>query len=134
MSTDDTAAEHPDEQLLDEPLDTGLDAGLDPELDQALDTEFEPAGSDLIDTARRRHGTVGAVVAAGMLGIEQVLGRKPKEEAPIVVAAPTDPLDVDRDGIAVVIDDEVALVAPPLPRTAPVQRQNKRNKGSARRR
>jgi hypothetical protein len=69
-----------------------------------------------------------------MLGIEQVLGRKPKEEAPIVVAAPTDPLDVDRDGISVTIDDEVALVAPPLPRTAPVQRQSKRNKGSARRR
>jgi hypothetical protein len=118
MSTDDTAAEHPDEQALDEPLDT----------------ELELAGGDIIDTARRRHGTAGAIVAAGMLGIEQVLGRKPKEEAPIVVAAPTDPLDVDRDGIAVVIDDEVALVAPALPRTAPVQRQNKRNKGSARRR
>ena len=130
MNTDDTAAEHPDEQMLDEPLDEQLD----PELDQALDTALEPAGGDIIDTARRRHGTVGAVVAAGMLGIEQVLGRKPKEEAPIVVAAPTDPLDVDRDGIAVVIDDEVALVAPALPRTAPVLRQNKRNKGSARRR
>ncbi len=122
MSTDDTAAEHPDEQALDESLDA------------AHDEPLEPTAGDLVETARRRHGTVGAVVAAGMLGIEQVLGRKPKEEAPIVVAAPTDPLDVDRDGIAVVIDDEVALVAPPLPRTAPVQRQNKRNKGSARRR
>lgn len=114
MSTDDTAAEHPTDETHDEPL--------------------EPAGADLVETARRRHGTAGAIVAAGMLGIEQVLGRKPKEEAPIVVAAPTDPLDVDRDGISVTIDDEVALVAPPLPRTAPVQRQSKRNKGSARRR
>jgi len=118
MSTDDPAAEHPTDETLDEPLDEPL----------------EPAGGDLVETARRRHGTAGAIVAAGMLGIEQVLGRKPKEEAPIVVAAPTDPLDVDRDGIAVVIDDEVALVAPALPRTAPVLRQNKRNKGSARRR
>jgi hypothetical protein len=118
MSTDDTAAEHP----TDEPLD------------ETLDEPLEPAGGDLVETARRRHGTAGAIVAAGMLGIEQVLGRKPKEEAPIIVAAPTDPLDVDRDGISVTIDDEVALVAPPLPRTAPVQRQSKRNKGSARRR
>jgi hypothetical protein len=118
MSTDDTAAEHP----------TG-DA-----VEEALEEALEPTTDDIIGAARRRHGTAGAIVAAGMLGIEQVLGRKPKEEAPIVVAAPTDPLDVDRDGIAVVIDDGVALVAPPLPRTAPVQRQNKRNKGSSRRR
>lgn len=122
MSSDDTAAEQPDEQALDESLDG------------APDEPLEPAEADIVATARRRHGTVGAVVAAGMLGIEQVLGRKPKEEAPIVVAAPTEPLDVDRDGISVTIDDEVALVAPPLPRTAPVQRPNKRNKGSARRR
>lgn len=118
MSTDDTAAEHPTDETHDETHDEPL----------------EPAGADLVETARRRHGTAGAIVAAGMLGIDQVLGRKPKQEAPIVVAAPTDPLDVDRDGISVAIGDEVALVAPPLPRTAPVQRQSKRNKGSARRR
>jgi hypothetical protein len=122
MSTDDTAAEHPTDETHDETHET------------AGDEPLEPAGGDLVETARRRHGTAGAIVAAGMLGIEQVLGRKPKEEAPIVVAAPTDPLDVDRDGISVAIGDEVALVAPPLPRTAPVQRQSKRNKGSARRR
>ncbi len=122
MSTDDTAAEHPTDETHDEPHEP------------AGDEPLEPAGGDLVETARRRHGTAGAIVAAGMLGIDQVLGRKPKEEAPIVVAAPTDPLDVDRDGISVAIGDEVALVAPPLPRTAPVQRQSKRNKGSARRR
>jgi hypothetical protein len=62
MSTDDPAAEHPTDETLDEPLDEPL----------------EPAGGDLVETARRRHGTAGAIVAAGMLGIEQVLGRKPK--------------------------------------------------------
>ena len=34
-----------------------------------------------------RHGAAGAIVAAGMFGLDQALGRKPKEEAPIVMAA-----------------------------------------------
>ena len=42
-----------------------------------------------VDTARRRHGTAGAVLAAGLLGIDIALGRKPKEEVPVVVDAPT---------------------------------------------
>ncbi len=100
--------------------------------DDAVPFELEP--DDPVAAARRRHGAAGAIVAAGMLGLEQVLGRKPKQEAPVVVAAPTDPIDVDRDGIAVVVDDEMSIVAPALPRTAPLASRNKRNKGSARRR
>lgn len=107
-------------------------AATEPPDDEAVPLELEP--TDVVAAARRRHGAAGAVVAAGMLGLEQVLGRKPKEEAPVVVAAPTDPIDVDRDGIAVVIDDEVSLVAPPLPRTPPISARRTRYKGSGRRR
>ena len=37
-------------------------------------------------------------MAAGMFGLDQALGRKPKEEAPIVMAAADEPVDIDRLG------------------------------------
>jgi hypothetical protein len=73
----------------------------------------------IIETARRRHGTLGAAIAAGMLGLDKVLGRKPREEAPVVMAAPSDPVDVDRDGIVVPVDDEFTVIAPAQPRPDP---------------
>ena len=73
-----------------------------------------------IATARRRHGAAGAMLAAGMLGIDEALGlRKVKQEAPIVVAAPTEPLDIDSDGIDVPIDEATSVYAPPQPRSRP---------------
>jgi hypothetical protein len=83
-------------------------------------------GADLIANARRRHGTIGAALAAGMLGLEKVLGRAPREEAPIVMAAPTDPTDIDRDGIVVPLDDELSVVAPAQPRPDPYARRRSR--------
>jgi hypothetical protein len=83
--------------------------------------------------ARQRHGLAGGMLAAGMLGIDQVVnGRKPREEAPIVVAANSDPIDIDRDGISVPLDQEgqFAVAAPPLPRREPITAP----RGSARRR
>ena len=80
--------------------------------------ELEPLEpvSDPVATARRRHGAAGAIVAAGMLGIDQVLGRKPREEAPVVIAASDQPTDIDTDGIRVAVDEHTDVVAPPLPR------------------
>ena len=81
------------------------------------------AGGDLatrVANARRRHGSAGAMLAAGMLGVDQVVnGRKPREDAPIVIASNSDPLDIDTDGISMSLDDH-DVVAPPLPRTAPI--------------
>jgi len=65
--------------------------------------------SDPIATARRQHGAAGAVLAAGMFGVDIALGRPPKEEAPIVVASPTDPIDIDTDGIRVPVDDHTEV-------------------------
>ncbi len=54
-----------------------------------------------------------------MLGIDQMVsGRKPREEAPIVVAANSEPVDIDTDGILVSVAG-ADVIAPPLPRTAP---------------
>lgn len=77
------------------------------------------AVSDPIATARRRHGATGAILAAGMFGVDIALGRKPKEEAPIVVAAPTEPTDIDDEGIEIPIDETRSVYAPPQPPTDP---------------
>lgn len=104
-------------------VDVDVDADAD-DLELADDREPVPfdAGGDIatrIAHAKRRHGAAGAALAAGMLGVDQIVnGRKPREEAPIVIASNSDPLDIDTDGISLSLDD-ADVVAPPLPRTEP---------------
>jgi hypothetical protein len=74
-----------------------------------------PPLSDPVSTARRKHGAAGAMLAAGMFGVDIALGRKPKEEAPVVVTASGDPTDIDRDGMNFALDHATKVVAPPLP-------------------
>ena len=95
---------------------------------------LEPLQSfDPVHGARRRHGTAGAILAAGMFGLDQALGRKPKEEAPIVMAAADEPVDIDHDGIVVPVDDRVSVVAPPQPRSDPLPSRRRRRSSSKRR-
>ena len=91
------------------------------------DDAIEPLQSfDPVRTARRRHGAAGAIVAAGMFGLDQALGRKPKEEAPIVMAASDEPVDIDHEGITVPVDEGVSVVAPPQPRSDPLPSRRRR--------
>lgn len=93
------------------------------------DDTVEPMESfDPVQTARRRHGAAGAIVAAGMFGLDQALGRKPKEEAPIVMAASDQPVDIDHDGIRVPVDDGVSVIAPPQPRSDPLPTRRRRRR------
>lgn len=93
------------------------------------DAPIEPLQTfDPIRTARRKHGATGAIVAAGMFGLDQALGRKPKEEAPIVMAASDEPVDIDNHGIVVSVDDGTSVVAPPQPRSEPLQGRRRRRK------
>lgn len=79
------------------------------------DDEPRPHDADaaMIERARRKYGAVGAVVASSMLGIERVLGRKPKEEEPAVWEASGEPGDIDNDGITIEVDDETQVVSRP---------------------
>jgi hypothetical protein len=93
------------------------------------DAAIEPLQSfDPVRTARRRHGAAGAIVAAGMFGLDQALGRKPKEEAPIVMAASDEPVDIDHDGIIVPVDDGLSVIAPPQPRSEPLPSRRRRRR------
>jgi len=121
--------------------DAAGDADLDDaDLDDAdlRDTDLDDEEPDVspwshpVETARRRHGTAGAVLAAGMLGIDIVLGRKPKEEVPVVVDAPTEPTDIDTDGIRVDVDEATSVIAPPQPRSDPLAHTTRRRRRASR--
>jgi hypothetical protein len=111
--------------------DTGIlpaDAHLDDDpgdhdSDDLIDIEPE---SDPIGTARRRHGAAGAILAAGMFGMDIALGRKVKEEAPIVVSASDQPVDIETDGIEIPVDEHTSVYAPPQPPSDPLPPRRRR--------
>jgi len=105
---------------LDPRFDTAFaDEDVAYEHDEAEDAPVIAPISDPVGTARRRHGAAGAMLAAGMFGVDIALGRKPKEEAPVVIASSSDPIDIETDGIVVPVDDVTSVFAPPQPRTDP---------------
>jgi hypothetical protein len=72
---------------------------------------------------RKLGGTAGAALAAAMIAIRDVYEGRPKDDGSVVVDAPTEPEDLDRDGLALGADEigganDVAV--PALPRRAPV--------------
>ena len=97
-----------------------------------IDDELVPdltITSTPVATARRHYGVGGAMLAGGMLGLEKALEMRPaKEEAPIVVASPTEPIDIDFEGIDVPVDDETSVYAPPQPRSKPQPKHVRRRK------
>jgi len=99
-----------------------------PEDERSEVLEPEPP-FDPIRSARRRHGAAGAIVAAGMFGLDQaLLGRKPREEAPIVMAASDQPVDIDDEGIVVPVDSGTSILAPPQPRSDPLPSRRRRKR------
>jgi hypothetical protein len=128
------------------PVDTAADDAAVPAVpnqssDVADDNRATPDASDVqlnlatisdpIATARRRHGAAGAMLAAGMFGVDIALGRKPREDVPVVVAANSEPVDIDTEGIEIAVDDNISVVSPALPRSEP-QRRPRRSRRSRR--
>ena len=100
----------------------------------ATEAELEPIEplepiSDPVATARRKHGAAGAVLAAGLFGVDIALGRKPKEEVPVVVDAAGEPNNIDEDGIRIPLDEHTSVVAPALPPSEPRAPKPRRRKG-----
>jgi hypothetical protein len=114
---------------------TQSDDDLDDDLeidDREFDVPALPA-SDPVATARRRHGAAGAMLAAGLFGVDIALGRKPKEEVPVVVAANDEPGDIDTEGIVVAVNEHTSIVAPAQPRPDPFARAPRKRRTRARR-
>ena len=78
------------------------------------DDEFVLNQDDaMVRRAAQRYGTVGAMLAGGMLVFDKLLGRKPKEETAVVIEAASEPGNIDDNGITLVVDDTMTIVSPP---------------------
>lgn len=116
---------------VDEPIDDGGGGSLADVPDEvdpdavALDLneleDGEPADSDaaMIARAKKKYGIGGAMLAGGMLGLDRMLTGKVKQDAPIEYEAPGEPLDIDRKGITVPLEDERVVRSKPGPAAAP---------------
>ena len=75
-----------------------------------------PDDAQMVRRAAQRYGTVGAMLAGGMVVFDRLLGRKPKEEPAVVIEAATEPEDIDK-GISLRLEskdgDELHVFAPP---------------------
>lgn len=112
LPEDDDFDDAPDDLLPEDEMDSGPDDSLPEDDDAALAASQDAA---FVQSARRRYGTLGAVVAGGMLGLDKALGRPVKEEAPVEWETPGDPIDIDRKGITVPLDEDSAVHSQPGP-------------------
>ena len=92
-----------------EPL--GPDEEPDPE--EFLDARLRdrPAGNESVRNARKRYGVAGAMLAGAMIALRDLL-EKPKDDQAVVVDAPSEPTDMDHDGITVAVAPGVAAHSP----------------------
>jgi len=110
---------------------TGLTTSVpDVEPDDRHDEDDADPATEEGDTTepRRLHGPVGTAIGAAMVGLDQVIFGRQREEAPIVIAASGEPGDVDTAGIVIPLDDEADLVAPPLPPSPPIVAPRRRRR------
>ena len=98
-----------------------MDAPDDVDADQEQLPPIDIENPDPIGTARRMYGkTAGTLLAAGMFGLDKVLRDKVKPDSVQVQESPTEPVDVDTDGIVVDVDEATSVNAPALERRAPI--------------
>lgn len=94
-----------DEDTVDD--DSGRDADA-----ERLEARNAEARDSMVARAHRKHGLAGAIVAGGMLAIDQVLGRRPKEQPAAVSEFSGEPTDIDKDGIQIPLDENTTVVSP----------------------
>jgi hypothetical protein len=79
------------------------------------DTVLQPSvavPADLIAHARQRHGLAGAVLAGAMVGLQQVLDPRVRDEPAVVVEAAGEPGDIDEHGISITLGEHVTIHTP----------------------
>ncbi|MBM3731079.1 MAG: hypothetical protein FJW44_09715 [Actinobacteria bacterium] len=77
-----------------------------------LEAHNAQARESMVARAHRKHGLAGAIVAGGMLAIDQVLGRRPKEQPAAVSEFSGEPTDIDKDGMRIPLDDNTTVISP----------------------
>lgn len=93
-------------------------ADLDPIDDAVVDrivAEEEAAARRMsaIEAGRRKGGVAGAAMAGAMLAISEIVEGPRRDEIVAVSESPTDPDDIDVDGISVSLDGREFWAPPP---------------------
>ena len=84
---------------------------------------------DVVASATRKYGRAGGALAAGMFAVDVLInGEKKKPESVQVQEAASQPIDVDKSGIQVMIDELTSVEAPPLDRREPLAMKKKRSR------
>jgi hypothetical protein len=104
-------ADERDEDTVDDDSGLDVDAGRDADAER-LEARNAEARDSMVARAHRKHGLAGAIVAGGMLAIDQVLGRRPKEQPAAVSEFSGEPTDIDKDGIQIPLDENTTVVSP----------------------
>jgi hypothetical protein len=104
-------ADKRDEDTVDDDSGPDVDAGRDADAER-LEARNAEARDSMVARAHRKHGLAGAIVAGGMLAIDQVLGRRPKEQPAAVSEFSGEPTDIDKDGIQIPLDENTTVVSP----------------------
>lgn len=71
----------------------------------------QQSDAEFVRRAQRKYGAMGAIVASSMLGLDKLLGRKPKEEGAVIWEASGEPDDIDKNGISIEIDETTTIHA-----------------------
>lgn len=66
----------------------------------------------MLRRASQRYGAVGALLAGGMVVFDRLLGRKPREEAAVVIEASGEPGNIDHEGITLILNESITVVSP----------------------
>lgn len=105
------------------------DDAPDDDATETPDVELEPIdidNPDPVETARRRYGRGGGILAAGMFGLDKALTGKVKPDDMVQVQeAATEPIDLDKDGFQLTIDDSTTVEAPAMERRPPLVSKKK---------
>jgi hypothetical protein len=77
----------------------------------------------MVAEGRRKAGAVGAIMAGAMIALRDIVEGPKKDEGVVVVDSPTDPLDLDTDGVRFEADEVGGshdIAVPAQPRRAPL--------------
>jgi hypothetical protein len=113
----DDAPNRPDPEAVDDLEADDRDPDHD-ELDDLDEPEELNGDAALIARAKKKYGIGGAILAGGMLGLDRMLTGKVKQDAPVEWEAAGEPLDIDRKGIDVPLEDERIVRSRPGPPAA----------------
>lgn len=101
----------------------------DPADDDGGPADGRDEGDAMVRRAAQRYGFSGAMLAGGMVAFDRLLGRREQEDPPVIAEAPDEPVDIDRDGIVLRVDDATTVVArAPESGPGPVRRVRRRRR------